>query len=120
MPLKDLYIAEFGKRMAALQAEAAPQKAANAQLARLHDDLVANREEMRLTSAEIELLDDELQIDPGPVLIRVLAAPDGQLRVTYEVKRPTGAVQATVPGVETYEDVESAIVRLLVQYNPTY
>ena len=120
MPLKDLYIAEFGKRMAALQAEEAPQKAANAQLARLRDELLANREEMRLTSAEIELLADELQIDPGPVLIRVHAAPDGQLRVTYEVKRPNGAIQATVPDVATYEDVEAAVVRLLVQYTPAY
>lgn len=117
MPLKSLYTAELDKRRSAMADEAAPFERAKAQLAALHGEIVHDRELLDHIRGEVELLDgDELQIDPGPVLIRAFALPDGSFRVTYEVKRPSAPVQADAPGVATIDDVEAAIARLLAQY----
>ena len=114
--LKALYREEVAKRSAAREAECAPYEAALAQLRQLYRSLVDDREFMDEILAEVELLDDDLRIDPGKIMIVITALPTGGLRFEYEVKRADNYEAVVLPEVKTIEEAEKAIARLLAEY----
>ena len=68
------------------------------------------------TNTEIECADEELMIDPGPIMITTRVAKDGSFRLVYEVKSPDEYREIEVPGVVSNDDLEREIARLLVEY----
>ena len=114
--LKALYREEVAKRSAAREAECAPYEAALAQLRQLYRSIVDDRELMDELVAEVELLDDDLRIDPGRIMIVVTALQTGGLRMEYEVKRADNYESVVLPDVKTIEEAEKAIARLLAEY----
>ena len=116
MSVQDLYHAEVARRREAREKECAPYEAAKAQLKALHDSLVGDREFMDEILAEIELLDDDLRIDNGPLMIVLTAQPSGGVRLEYEVKKPGNYESTVIPHVRTIEDAEKSIARLLAEY----
>ena len=114
--LKALYREEVAKRSAAREAEGAPYAAALAQLSQLYRSLVDDREFMDEILAEVELLDDDLRIDPGRIMIVITAQQSGGLRFEYEVKRADNYEAVVLPEVKTIEEAEKAIARLLAEY----
>ena len=116
MPLKELYREELAKKQAADEARCASFEEAKARLAELYRSIVADRELMDQIRAEVELLDDDLRIDPGRIMIVVTAQENGDIRLEYEVKRADDYRSTVVPEVKTIADAERAIARLLVEY----
>ena len=116
MGLKDHYRAELAERKAARERACAPYEAALAQLRGLHRSIVEDRELMDELRAEVELLDDDLRIDPGRIMIVLTALPSGGFKLEYEVKRPNDPESVEVPDVHTIEDAERHIARLLAQH----
>jgi site-specific DNA-adenine methylase len=114
--LKTLYEAELDKKQAARRAKCASFEEAKAQLAALYRSIVDDREFYDALRAEVELLDDDLRIDPGRIMIVVTAQESGEFRFEYEVKRADDYQVTRRPEVKTIEDVEQAIARLLVEY----
>lgn len=116
MSLKDAIAAERARKREAEEAARRPFEAAYAQLTALYQQI---REDAELRSAirgEVELLENELQIDPGPILIRILVDAAGDFSMTYEIKSPTNPVVKTAP-VASIPDIELAVARLLVEYD---
>jgi hypothetical protein len=116
MPLKDLYREELAKRQAVEAARCASFEEAKARLTELYRSIVGDRELMEEIRAEVELLDDDLRIDPGPIMIIVTALPTGDIRLEYEVKRAGDYRSTVLPDVKTIDDAERAIARLLAEY----
>jgi hypothetical protein len=114
--VKDLYRAEVARRQEAREKEGAPYEAALAQLRTLYKSLTGDREFVDELGAEIELLDDDLRIDPGKIMIVLTALKSGGLHLEYEIKRPDNYESIVVPHVRTIEDAERSIARLLAEY----
>ena len=116
MGIQDLYRAELARRQAAREKDCAPYEAAKGQLAELYRSLVSDRAFVDEIVAEIELLDDDLRIDNGPMMIVLTALESGGLRLEYEVKKPDDYESIHIPHVKTIEDAEKSIARLLAEY----
>jgi hypothetical protein len=116
MPVQDLYRAEVVRRQQAREKECAPYEAAKAQLADLYKSLTDDQDFVRELRAEIELLDDDLRIDNGPLMIVLTAQQAGGVRLEYEVKKPGNYESTPIPHVRTIEDAERSIARLLAEY----
>jgi hypothetical protein len=115
MALRDAYYAQLTRRQEAEEAAARPYDEAHARLRALYTDIMADRELLDSILAEVELNGDELQIDPGPILIRASVDGAGDYHLTYEIKRPDDPEIRTIP-VTSIPDIEEAIAGLLVQY----
>lgn len=116
MALKDLYRDELAKREAAKKARCASFEEAKAALKTLYRSIADDRELMDQLLAEVELLDDDLRIDNGPIMIVVTAMPNGDIRLEYEVKRSDDYQSTLVPEVRTVDDAERVIARLLAEH----
>ena len=116
MPLKDHYFAELERKQLAQKEKCASLEEAKAKLKGLYRSIMDDREFYDLLRAEVELLDDDLRIDPGPIMIVITAMPDGALRLEYEVKKPDDYHSTVLGDVSTLDDVERAVAKLLVQY----
>jgi len=114
--LKALYRAELAKKELAKEAECASFEEAKAKLATLYRSITSDREFLDSIRADVDLIDDDLHIDPGPIMIMVTAQQNGDFKLEYEVKRPDDYQTTPLPEVRTIEDVEHAIAKLLVQY----
>ena len=114
--LKSLYRAQLAQKQSAEKALAAPLERAKAQLKALYRSIVDDREFFDALRAEVELLDDDLRIDPGPIMIVVTALESGDFQMEYEVKRSEDYQSTPLPEVRTIADVELAIAKLLVEY----
>jgi hypothetical protein len=115
MSLKDALTAERTRKLQALEAEARPHEIAYAQLKALFHQIMEDQELRDSIHGEVELNGDELQIDPGPVLIRAGVDPAGDFHMTYEIKSAFDPVIKTIE-VKSIPDIEQALARLLVQY----
>lgn len=116
MSVQDLYRAEVARRQAARDKECAPYEAAKAQLKALYRSLVDDRDFIDEMVAEVELLDDDLRIDNGPLMIVLTALESGGVRLEYEVKKPGNYESTVIPHVRSVEDAERSIARLLAEY----
>lgn len=116
MSLKDALAAERARKREAEEAARRPFEAAYAQLKGLYQQIREDEDLREAIRGEVELLDHELQIDPGPILMRILVDAAGDYSMTYEIKSPTNPVIETVP-VASIPDIEAAIARLLVEYD---
>ena len=114
--LKTLYHAELDRKIMAKREKCASFEEAKAKLKALYHHIVDDREFYDALRAEVELLDDDLRIDPGRIMIVVTAQENGEFRFEYEVKRADDYQSTRLPEVKTIEDVERAIARLLVEY----
>lgn len=116
MPLKELYRAELDRKAEVREQLCASFEEAKDQLEDLYRSIMEDQEFLRSIHAEVELLDDDLRIDPGPVMIVITALQSGEFRMEYEVKKPDD-YQATILGeVRTIADVERALAKLLAEY----
>lgn len=115
MSLKDAYLAEKGLKQAAEATARAPYEESKAQLEALYREIKDDRELLDQIQSEVELFDDELKIDPGPVMITVAVTPDGNFTLNYEVKRADDYRTVDVP-VRCIEEVEQAVARILVEH----
>ena len=115
MSLKEALLAEQTRRREAEEAARRPYEAAFAELKALHQQVMADQELRDAIRGEVELLEGEWQVDPGPIMIRVTVDAQGDYHLTYEVKSPTNPVINTVE-VKTIPDIEKAVARLLVEY----
>jgi len=116
MALRNAYYAQLGRRREAEAAAARPYQAAHAQLKALYREIMGDRELLDAIRAEVELNGDELQIDPGPILIRVAVDQAGDYQLTYEIKSHDDPEVRTVP-VTSIPDIEEAVASLLVEYS---
>jgi len=115
MSLKDALTAERTRKREAEEAERRPHEAAYAQLKALFHQIMEDEELRDSIHGEVELNGDELQIDPGPILIRASVDHAGDFHMTYEIKSAFAPVIKTLE-VKTIPDIEQALARLLVQY----
>jgi hypothetical protein len=115
MGLKDAYFARLERKKLAEEAAERPHQEALERLKVLFHEIVADRALMEAILWEVELNGEELQIDPGPIFIRVAVDPAGDYRMTYEIKANDDPEIVDVP-VKTIPDIEEAIADLLVQY----
>ena len=115
MSLKDAIAAERLRKHEAEEAARRPFDAAYAQLKSLHQQIREDEELRDAIRGEVELLSNELQIDPGPILIRIRVDAAGDFSMTYEIKSPTNPVIETVT-VASIPEIETAVARLLVEY----
>ena len=116
MSVQELYRAEVARRQQARDKKCAPYEAAKAQLRDPHRSLVDDADFVRELRAEIEMLDDDLRIDNGPLMIVLTALAAGGVRLEYEVKKPGNYESTVIPHVRTIEDAERSIARLLAEY----
>ena len=115
MSLKDALNAELARKKAADDAAKAPFETAKAQLTAFYRSIREDRELLDMLHSEVELFDDELKIDPGPILITVAVTPEGNFTMNYEVKRADDYRLTDVP-VRSIEDIEQAVARLVVEH----
>ena len=115
MPLKDVYLARLERKQAAEAAAARPYQEAHAALKALYKEVVGDRELLDKLLAEVEFNGDELQIDPGPIFIRVSVDQAGDYRLTYEIKRHDDPKIEEIE-VKSIPDIEAALAKLLVDY----
>lgn len=115
MSLKDALLAELARKEEAEEAARRPYEAAHAQLKALFHQIMGDRELRDTIRGEVELNGDELQIDPGPILIRATVDEAGDYHLTYEIKSAFDPVIRTLE-VKTIPDIEKAVARLLVEY----
>ena len=115
MSLKDALLAERNRKLEAEEAARRPYEAAHVQLKGLFHQIMADRELRNLIRGEVELNGDELQIDPGPILIRATVDEAGDFHMTYEIKSAFDPVIRSIE-VKTIPDIEQALARLLVEY----
>ena len=115
MSIRAAYEAELQRREEADAAASAATDEGRQRLREAHELLMAERAFFEELNAEVELFEDELRIDPGKIMIVVRAASRG-FRVVYEVKRPDDYAEVEVPGVDTPEQLVSAIARLMVEH----
>lgn len=116
MSLKEALDAERRRKREADEAARRPYEAAYAQLTALYQQIREDQELRAAIRGEVELLEHELQIDPGPILIRVTVDEAGDFGFTYEIKRANGPLIKTVD-VAGIPDIEAAVARLLVEYD---
>jgi len=116
MSLKDAIAVERARKREAEEAARRPFEAAYAQLKALYQQIREDEDLRDALRGEVELLDNELQIDPGPILMRILVDKAGDFSMTYEIKSPVNPVVKPVT-VATIPDIEAAIARLLVEYD---
>jgi hypothetical protein len=116
MPLKDLYQAELDRKAQAREQECASFEEAKDQLEALYRSIMEDKEFLRSIHAEVELLDDDLRVDPGPVMIVVTALQSGRFHMEYEVKKPDDYSTTVLDDVHTIADVERELARLLATY----
>ena len=115
MGLGDAYFSKLERKKQAEEAAARPYQEARARLKALFHEIKADRRLMDAVLAEVELNGDELQIDPGPIFIRVAVDQAGDYRLTYEIKAHDDPTIVEAP-VKSIPDVEDAIAHLLVEY----
>ena len=115
MSLKDALTAERTRKLQAREAEERPHEVGYAQLKALFHQIMEDDELRDSIHGEVELNGDELQIDPGPILIRASVDHAGDFHLTYEIKSAFDPVIRTLE-VKTIPDIETALARLLVQY----
>jgi hypothetical protein len=115
MGLRDAYFSKLDRKKQAEQAAERPYQEAYARLKALFHEIVADRTLLDAILAEVELNGDELQIDPGPIFIRVGVDQAGDYHMTYEIKAHDDPRIVDVP-VKSIPDIEEAIADLLVQY----
>ena len=115
MSLKDALTAERTRKREAQEADERPHGVAYAQLKALFHQIMADPDLRDCIHGEVELNGDELQIDPGPILIRASVDHAGDFHLTYEIKSAFDPVIRTLE-VKTIQDIEATLARLLVQY----
>jgi hypothetical protein len=115
MGLRDAYFSKLERRKQAEEAAERPYQEAYARLKALFHQIMADRELLDQILAEVELNGDELQIDPGPIFIRVAVDQAGDYHMTYEIKSNDDPDIIEVP-VKSIPDIEEAVADLLVQY----
>ncbi len=115
MSLKDAFMAEKGLKQAAEEAARAPYEESKARLAAFYREIRDDRELLDQIHSEVELYDDELKIDPGPVMITVAVTPEGNFTLNYEVKRADDYRTVDVP-VRCIEDIEQAVAKIIVEH----
>ena len=115
MSLKDALTAERTRKREAEAAEERPHELAFAQLKTMFHQIMGDEALRDSIHGEVELNGDELQIDPGPILIRASVDQAGHFHLTYEIKSAIDPVIKTIE-VKTIPDIEAAVARLLVQY----
>ena len=115
MSLKEALLAERSRKREAEEAARRPYEAAHAQLKALFHQVMGDRELRDAIRGEVELNGDELQIDPGPILIRATVDDAGDYGLTYEIKSASDPEIRTVE-VKSIPDIEQAVARLLVEY----
>jgi len=115
MGLSDSYFSKLERKRQAEEAAERPYHEAYARLKALFHEIKADRQLMDAILAEVELNGDELQIDPGPIFIRVAVDQAGDYRMTYEIKAHDDPQIVDVP-VKSIPDIEEAIADLLIQY----
>lgn len=116
MALKDAFKAELDRKRAAEESARAPYEQARDRLRAFYREIRDDRELMEQIQAEVELFDDELKIDPGPIMITVQVTPEGNFTMNYEVKRADDYRVTEVP-VRSIEDIEQALAKLLVEHD---
>ncbi len=115
MSLKDALTAERTRKREAEEAAERPHEIAHAQLKALFHQIMGDQDLRDWIHGEVELNGDELQIDPGPILIRASVDQSGDFHLTYEIKSAFDPVIRTLE-VKTIPDIEAAVARLLVEY----
>ena len=115
MSLKEALMAEKARKLECEEAARRPYAEAHAQLKTMFLGIMADGDLRDAIGGEVELNGDELQIDPGPILIRATVDPAGDYHLTYEIKSAADPVTRTVE-VKTIPDIEQAVARLLVEY----
>ena len=115
MSLKEALMAERTRKREAEEAAERPHEVAYAQLKALFHQIMGDRDLRDCIHGEVELNGDELQIDPGPILIRASVDKSGDFHLTYEIKSAFDPVIKTVE-VKSIPDIEQALAKLLVQY----
>jgi hypothetical protein len=115
MGLRDAYFSKLERKKQAEEAAERPYQEASARLKVLFDEIMADRQLLDHILAEVELNGDELQIDPGPIFIRVAVDQAGDYHMTYEIKAHDDPEIIDVP-VKSIPDIEEAVADLLVQY----
>ena len=115
MGLRDAYFSKLERKKQAEEAAERPYQEAHARLKALFHEVMADRQLLDHILAEVELNGDELQIDPGPIFIRVAVDQAGDYHMTYEIKSHDDPDVIDVP-VKSIPDIEEAIASLLIQY----
>jgi hypothetical protein len=115
MGLRDAYFSRQERKKQAEEAAERPYQEAYARLKALFHEIMADRQLLDAILAEVELNGDELQIDPGPIFIRVAVDQAGDYRMTYEIKANDDPQIVDLP-VKSIPDIEDAIADLLIQY----
>jgi hypothetical protein len=115
MGLRDAYFSKLERKKQAEEAAERPYQEAYARLKALFHQIMADRQLLDQILAEVELNGDELQIDPGPIFIRVAVDQAGDYHMTYEIKSNDDPDIIEVP-VKSILDIEEAVADLLVQY----
>ncbi|HEX8231744.1 MAG TPA: hypothetical protein VF559_00135 [Caulobacteraceae bacterium] len=115
MSLKDAFTEELTRKEECEEAARRPYEEAHAKLKALFHEIMSDRDFRTSLRAEVQLNGDELQIDPGPILIRATVDRQGDYAMTYEIKHHEEPEIRTVE-VTTIPDIEKAIARLLVEY----
>jgi hypothetical protein len=115
MALRDTYFSKLERKQQAEDAAERPHHEAHARLKALFHEIVADRQLMDTILAEVELNGDELQIDPGPIFIRVAVDQAGAYHMNYEIKSHDDPKIVDVP-VASIPDIEEAVADLLIRY----
>ncbi|CAN7309401.1 hypothetical protein LJR219_001590 [Phenylobacterium sp. LjRoot219] len=115
MALRDAYFSKLERKKQAEEAAGRPHDEAYARLKALFHEIMGDRQLLDHILAEVELNGDELQIDPGPIFIRVAVDQAGDYHMTYEIKANDDPEIIDVP-VKSIPDIEEAIANLLIQY----
>ncbi len=116
MSLKEALEAEQNRKIEAEEAARRPYEAAHAQLKAMFHQIMGDEALRDSIGGEVELNGDELQLDPGPILIRITVDAQGDFHLSYEIKSATNPVIRDVK-VATIPDIEQAVARLLVEYD---
>ena len=116
MSLKSVYEEQLQKKQEAELAQHAARLGGVERLRRFYEQILEDGPPE--SNTEVEFADQELMIDPGPIMITTRVAPDGTFRLFYEVKSPDEYREIEVPGVASTEDLEREIAKLLVEYRP--
>ena len=115
MALRDAYFTRLNRKQEAEDAALRPYEEAHAKLRALFQEIMGDRDFLDAILAEVELNGDELQIDPGPIMIRARVDRNGDYHLTYEIKAADDPEIRTLP-VKSISDIEEAVAGLLVQY----
>ena len=114
MSLKGVYEEQLQKKREAELAQDAARLEGVERLRRFYEQILADG--LPESNTEVEFADEELMVDPGPIMITTRVAKDGSFRLFYEVKSPDEYREIEVPGIVTNEDLEREIAKLLVEY----